>query len=52
MLLIGIAFLATFGVLAFCAPPEEDEGVKSVARPGAMIAQIVGVSLLNPYAIV
>ena len=50
VLLVGVAFLATFGVLAFRAPPE-DEAVKSVARPFAMIAQTVGVSLFNPHAV-
>ena len=52
VLLVGIAFLTTFGVLAFRAPPEEEAGeVKSVGRPLAMIAQTVGVSLLNPHAV-
>ena len=51
VLLVGIAFLATFGVLAFRAPPEEDEAVKSAASSFAMIAQTVGVSLFNPHAV-
>jgi L-lysine exporter family protein LysE/ArgO len=51
VLLVGIAFLATFGVLAFRAPPEEDKAVKSAASPFAMIAQTVGVSLFNPHAV-
>jgi L-lysine exporter family protein LysE/ArgO len=52
VLLIGIAFLAIFGVLAFRAPPEEEVNeVKSVGRPLAMIAQTVGVSLFNPHAV-
>jgi L-lysine exporter family protein LysE/ArgO len=55
VLLVGIAFLATFGILAFRSPPEEAEGVKSAARnaasPLAMIAQTVGVSLFNPHAV-
>ena len=52
VLLVGIAFLAIFGVLAFRAPPEEEAGeVKSVGRPLAMIAQTVGVSLFNPHAV-
>jgi L-lysine exporter family protein LysE/ArgO len=52
VLLIGIAFLAIFGVLAFRAPPEEEaDEVKSVGRPLAMIAQTVGVSLFNPHAV-
>jgi L-lysine exporter family protein LysE/ArgO len=52
VLLIGVAFLAVFGVLAFRAPPEEEAGeVKSVGRPLAMIAQTVGVSLFNPHAV-
>jgi L-lysine exporter family protein LysE/ArgO len=50
--LIGIAFLAIFGVLAFRAPPEEEaDEVKSVGRHLAMIAQTVGVSLFNPQAV-
>jgi L-lysine exporter family protein LysE/ArgO len=52
VLLIGIAFLAIFGVLAFRAPPEEEaDEVKSVGRHLAMIAQTVGVSLFNPHAV-
>ena len=52
VLLIGITFLAIFGVLAFRAPPEEEaDEVKSVGRPLAMIAQTVGVSLFNPHAV-
>jgi L-lysine exporter family protein LysE/ArgO len=52
VLLIGIALLAIFGVLAFRAPPEEEaDEVKSVGRPLAMIAQTVGVSLFNPHAV-
>ncbi len=52
VLLVGIAFLAVFGVLAFRAPPEEEAGeVESVGRPLAMIAQTVGVSLFNPHAV-
>jgi len=52
VLLIGITFLAIFGVLAFRAPPEEEaDEVKSVGRPLAMIAQTVRVSLFNPHAV-
>jgi L-lysine exporter family protein LysE/ArgO len=52
VLIIGIAFLAVFGVLAFRAPPEEEaDEVESVGRPLAMIAQTVGVSLFNPHAV-
>ena len=52
VLLIGIAFLAIFGVLAFRPPPEEEaDEVESVGRPLAMIAQTVGVSLFNPHAV-
>lgn len=52
VLLVGIAFLAIFGVLAFRAPPEEEaEGVKSAGSPLAMVAQTVGVSLFNPHAV-
>jgi L-lysine exporter family protein LysE/ArgO len=52
VLLIGIAFLAIFGVLALRAPPEAEVGeVKSAGRPLTMIAQTVGVSLFNPHAV-
>ena len=52
VILIGIAFLATFGLLAFRTQPEEEAGeVESVGRPLAMIAQTVGVSLFNPHAV-
>jgi L-lysine exporter family protein LysE/ArgO len=52
VLLIGIAFLAIFGVRAFRAPPEEEaDEVKSVGRHLARIAQTVGNSLFNPHAV-
>lgn len=52
VILVGITFLAVFGVLAFRAAPEEEAGeVKSVGSPLAMIAQTVGVSLFNPHAV-
>ncbi len=52
VLLIGIAFLSIFGILAFRAPPGEEVGeVKSLGRPFAMIAQTIGVSLFNPHAV-
>ena len=52
VLLVGIAFLAVFGILAFRAPPEEEaDEYKSAGRPLAMIAQTVGVSLFNPHAV-
>jgi L-lysine exporter family protein LysE/ArgO len=52
VLLIGIAFLAIFGVLALRTPPEAEVGeVKSAGRPLAIIAQTVGVSLFNPHAV-
>jgi L-lysine exporter family protein LysE/ArgO len=52
VILIGTAFLATFGVLAFRAPPEEEAGeVRSTGRPLAMVAQTVVVSLFNPHAV-
>jgi L-lysine exporter family protein LysE/ArgO len=52
VLLVGIAFLSIFGILAFRGAPEEEAGeVKSVGRPLAMIAQTVGISLFNPHAV-
>ena len=52
VILVGITFLAVFGVLAFRAAPEEEAGeVESAGRPLAMIAQTVGVSLFNPHAV-
>ena len=52
LLLVGIAFLAVFGILAFRTPPDEEAGeVKSAGRPLATIAQTVGVSLFNPHAV-
>jgi L-lysine exporter family protein LysE/ArgO len=52
VLLIGIAFLATFGVLAFRSQPEEEaDEVESVGWPLAIFAQTVGVSLFNPHAV-
>jgi L-lysine exporter family protein LysE/ArgO len=52
VILIGTAFLAIFGVLAFRAPPEEEAGeVRNTGRPLAMMAQTVVVSLFNPHAV-
>lgn len=52
VILVGIAFLGTFGILAFRAPPEEEDGeVESAGSPLATIAQTVGVSLFNPHAV-
>jgi L-lysine exporter family protein LysE/ArgO len=54
VLIIGIAFLAVFGMLALRAQPEEEAGeVKSVGRfpAAAMIAQTACASLLNPQAV-
>jgi L-lysine exporter family protein LysE/ArgO len=50
LILVGVAFLLVMGVLALRAPSDEEE-VKSLLRPTAMVAQTIGVSLLNPHAI-
>jgi L-lysine exporter family protein LysE/ArgO len=50
LILVGVVFLLVMGMLAFRAPSENEE-VKSVMRPIAMVAQTIGVSLLNPHAI-
>ena len=50
LILVGVVFLVVMGMLAFRAP-SEDEEVKSLMRPTAMVAQTMGVSLLNPHAI-
>lgn len=50
VILVGAAFLSVMGVLAFRATSDEGE-IKSLMRPTAMVAQTVGVSLLNPHAI-
>jgi len=47
---VGVVVLVVMGVLALRAPPDDAE-VKSLMRPTAMVAQTVGVSLLNPHAI-
>ncbi len=50
VILVGVVFLLVMGVLALRSS-SDDEQVKSLMRPTAMVAQTVGVSLLNPHAI-
>ncbi len=50
MILVGVVFLLVMGVLAL-RTSSDDQEVKSLMRPTAMVAQTVGVSLLNPHAI-
>lgn len=47
---IGALFFIIVGVTTLRASPENEE-VESRARPGGMVAQTVGVSLLNPHAV-
>lgn len=48
---VGVLFFLVFGVTTLLRVSPESEEVKSHARPTAMVAQTVGVSLLNPHAI-
>jgi len=48
---VGILFFFVVGVTTLCSSPEEEIEVKSWSRTRAMIAQTVGVSLLNPHAV-
>ncbi len=48
---IGVLFFLVVGVTTFRSSPEEETEVKSRSRAGAMIAQTVSVSLLNPHAV-
>ena len=50
LIFVGVVFLLVMGVLALRAS-SDDEEVKSLIRPTAMVAQTAGVSLLNPHAI-
>ncbi len=50
VILVGVVFLVVMGVLAL-RTSSDDQEVKSLMRPSAMVAQTVGVSLLNPHAI-
>ncbi len=50
VILVGVVFLLVMGVLAL-RTSLDDEEVRSLMRPTAMVAQTVGVSLLNPHAI-
>jgi L-lysine exporter family protein LysE/ArgO len=50
LILVGIGFLLVMGVLALRASSDNEE-VKSLMRPAAIVAQTAGVSLLNPHAI-
>jgi L-lysine exporter family protein LysE/ArgO len=50
LILVGVVFLLVMGTLALRASSDNEE-VKSLMRPAAMVAQTVGVSLLNPHAI-
>jgi L-lysine exporter family protein LysE/ArgO len=48
---IGVVFFVVIGVMALRTPPEYADEVESCTSPGAMVAQTVGVSLLNPHAV-
>ena len=48
---VGVLFLVVVGVKTLHAAPESEKEVESRAGPGAMVAQTVGVSLLNPHAV-
>ena len=50
LIAVGVLFFVV-GVTTLRAAPECDEEVKSRARPRAMVAQTVGVSLFNPHAV-
>jgi L-lysine exporter family protein LysE/ArgO len=50
LICVGIAFLVVMGVATFRVP-SEDPKVGGMARPTAMVAQTMVVSLLNPHAI-
>jgi L-lysine exporter family protein LysE/ArgO len=50
LILVGAVFLVVMGLLAL-RTPSGDERVEGLMRPAAMVAQTVGVSLLNPHAI-
>ena len=50
LILIGAIFLVVMGILALRGS-SDDEKVEGLMRPAAMVAQTVGVSLLNPHAI-
>jgi L-lysine exporter family protein LysE/ArgO len=47
---IGVLFFLVIGVTTLCSSPEKETEVKSRTHVGAMIAQTVDVSLLNPHA--
>ena len=51
LIAVGILFFVVVGVTTLRATPESDEQVESRARPRAMVAQTVGVSLFNPHAV-
>jgi len=49
---VGVLFFLVFGITTLLrVSPEGEEEVESHARPTAMVAQTVGVLLLNPHAI-
>lgn len=50
LITVGALFFLVVGVMTLRASLE-DEVVESRARPGAMVAQTVGVSLFNPHAV-
>ena len=50
LIFVGVIFLLVMGVLALRGS-SDDEKVESLMRPAAMVVQTVGVSLLNPHAI-
>lgn len=51
LIAVGVLFFVVVGATTLRAAPESDEEVESRARPGAMAAQTVGVSLFNPHAV-
>jgi L-lysine exporter family protein LysE/ArgO len=51
LIAVGVLFFVVVGVTTLRAAPESDEEVGSRARPRAMAAQTVGVSLFNPHAV-
>jgi len=51
LIAVGVLFFVVVGVTTLRAAPESDEGLESRARPRAMVAQTVGVSLFNPHAV-
>ncbi len=51
LICVGVLFFLVFGLTTLLGASPKSEEAQSAVRPGAMVAQTLSVSLLNPHAI-